>query len=96
MYVFSVGHTARRCQDSLAQGLPWEIPPPELALKGPAETARIDFEPLHRIAAALFLNLANRPALPIHHVQQIPEWKGKMVNWLTIGSRAPGVDNLQI
>jgi hypothetical protein len=26
--------TARRCQDSLAQGLPWEIRPPELALKG--------------------------------------------------------------
>lgn len=31
-----------------------------------------------------FLNLANCPGLPIRHLQQIPEWEGKMVDWLSL------------
>jgi hypothetical protein len=42
---------ARSGQESLAQGLPWEIPPRALALKGP-RSARIGSELLNRIVCA--------------------------------------------
>jgi hypothetical protein len=51
----------RSGQESIAQGLPWVVPPPEFALKGPPGTARIGSEPLHRIASA-FLAPSGRNA----------------------------------
>jgi hypothetical protein len=39
-------------QESLAQGLPWVLPPAELARKGPPGTARIGSDLLNRIACA--------------------------------------------
>jgi hypothetical protein len=59
-YVFSVGlpargalrfglcqSVARSGQKSIAQGLPWVNFLPELALKGPSNTARVGSEPLN-------------------------------------------------
>jgi hypothetical protein len=43
---------ARSGQENIAQGLPWVIPSPELALKGRQGTARIGSKPLNRIASA--------------------------------------------
>jgi hypothetical protein len=43
---------ARSGLKRIAQGLPWESPPPELALEGSQVTARIGSEPLNRIACA--------------------------------------------
>jgi lipid-A-disaccharide synthase len=53
---------ARSGQESLAQGLPWVIPPPVLALKGPPGVARVGSEPLHRIECA-FLAPSGRSAV---------------------------------
>src|SRR5271154_6641178 len=44
---------ARSGQESMAQGLPWEMPPPKLALKGPLGSARIGSESLNWIACAV-------------------------------------------